>query len=172
MGLAAALEAILFASSEPLSARRLSGILGVGEEEIRGLLADLDQNLKARGSGLVVRHVAGGFVLTTRPELHDYVRRVSNGRRPWVLSRAATETLAIILYKQPVTKAEIDHIRGVNSEAALESLMERGLVEEAGRAKAPGRPVLYRTSRRCLLYLGINSLDELPPLPGLSERQG
>lgn len=159
------LEALLFATSEPLSVPRLSAILKEHDSaEIRNALAALREAYDVENRAFSLDEIGGGFRLLTRPEFAEYVRRlqkVSNADR---LSPAALETLAIVAYKQPVIKAEIDAIRGVKSEGTIQSLLRRHLVRVVGRADVLGRPLLYGTTRLFLDQFGLKSLDELPSL--------
>jgi len=161
----AVLEALLLVASEPLTPRRAAGILGLTEAQARAYLRHLADIYRERDGGLLVVEVGGGFRLVTRPEFNDYVVRLEPARGPQPLSRAALETLAIIAYRQPVSRVEIEAVRGVRCEAVLGTLIDRGLVEEAGRAQGPGRPFLYATTRLFLEQFGLSDLSDLPPLP-------
>ena len=157
-----ALEALLFVSGEPLPAERMARVLGVPEAVVRDALQRLAAACRAPGRGLELVEVAGGWQLVTRPEYARAVEELLRPRRQ-ALSRAALETLAIIAYRQPVTRAEIEAIRGVQSEAGLRTLLERGLIREVGRKEAPGRPILYGTTPLFLQQFGLRDLSELPP---------
>ncbi|EKP93870.1 SMC-Scp complex subunit ScpB [Thermaerobacter subterraneus] len=159
-----AVEALLFVAGEPLPASRMARILGVSEAVVREALEELAQACRAPGRGIELVEVAGGWQLVTRPEYSRAVEELLQPRRQ-ALSRAALETLAIIAYRQPVTRAEIEAIRGVQSDAGLRALLERGLVREVGRKEAPGRPILYGTTPLFLQQFGLRDLSELPP-PG------
>lgn len=159
-----AVEALLFVAGEPLPVGRLARILGVGEGVVREALQELVEACRAPGRGIELVEVAGGWQLVTRPEYSRAVEELLQPRRQ-ALSRAALETLAIIAYRQPVTRAEIEAIRGVQSDAGLRALLERGLVREVGRKEAPGRPILYGTTPLFLQQFGLRDLSELPP-PG------
>lgn len=164
LDLVAALEAVLFAAPEPLPERELARVLGVEPPLVAAALRRLAERYDAGGHGIQLHRTAGGYRLCTRPELAAVVARLQRPRRV-TLSPAALETLAIVAYRQPVTRAEIEALRGVGSESPLATLVEHGLVEEVGRREAPGRPILYGTTRRFLEYLGIDDLSQLPPLP-------
>ena len=170
---AARLEALLFAADEPLPLGRLAGAAGVGEPQCRRALVEVAAHLDADGHGIALTEVAGGYQLLTRSEHAPAVAALSAPRQS-PLSRAALETLAIIAFRQPVTRAAVEELRGVHSDGAIGTLLERGLLAEAGRAEAPGRPILYVTARRFLDYFGLRSLDELrqaegmPLLPGMA----
>ncbi|OUM94897.1 MAG: SMC-Scp complex subunit ScpB [Firmicutes bacterium ZCTH02-B6] len=163
--LVAVLEAVLFASPEPVSLNDLARVTGWDQEGVHAALALLRQRLEAPDRGLCLLEVAGGWQLATKPELAELLQSLLAPRPPAPLSQAALETLAIIAYRQPITRAEIEQLRGVRVDSALQSLLERELIEEAGRADAPGRPILYRTTPRFLEWTGLSSLADLPPLP-------
>lgn len=153
------LEALLFMATGPVSPEFLQEITGLEAEEVTALLQELAAGLH----GLEIVNAGGGYRLCTRPEYAEYVEKLA-GRQPPSLSPAALETLAIIAYRQPVTKAEIEDLRGVKVDGVLANLMHRELVQEVGRKEVPGRPVLYGTTRFFLEYFGLNRLDELPAL--------
>lgn len=157
---AALVEALLFAAAEPVGVGRLAAAAGMPEAQVRRALAELAAHLDADGHGVTLVEAGGGFQLLTRPQHAGAVAALA-GPRHAPLSRAALETLAIVAFRQPVTRAAIDELRGVHSEGPLSTLLERGLICEAGRAEAPGRPILYATSRRFLEHFGLRSLDEL-----------
>ncbi|MEW6080599.1 MAG: SMC-Scp complex subunit ScpB [Bacillota bacterium] len=158
-----AIEALLFAAAEPLPLEEMARILEVTEMETLVYITELRSSLsKTRGIG--IQEVAGGYQLTTKPEFGVFVERLGRPKPPPPLSQAALETLAIIIYRQPVTRAEIESIRGVRCETALQTLEERGLIEETGRKDAIGRPILYGVTSRCLHYFGLRSAEDLPEL--------
>lgn len=165
--LAARLEAVLFAAAEPQPLSRLAAAAGVAEPQARRALAEFAAHLESHGHGIAMVEVGGGFQLLTRPEHHGAVAGITATRQP-ALSRAALETLAVVAFRQPVTRAAVDELRGVHSEGALATLVDRGLIAEAGRAEAPGRPILYVTSRRFLDHFGLRSLDDLRRADGLA----
>ncbi len=158
----AVLEALIFASSEPVTVKEMSIIIELNEETVRALLAELTQEYKDQRRGIQILEVAGGYQMVTKPELAVYLEKLRKVPRQVPLSQAALETLAIIAYKQPITRAEIETIRGVRVDSSLSTLLEKGLIEETGRKEGPGRPILYGTTRKFLKYFGLNSLDELP----------
>lgn len=164
------IEAVLFASSEPVSAKRLALALGVPEDVVLQAIDELRARYEA-GSGVVLKQVAGGYQLFTKPEYAAVVSRVVSGKR-LTLSRGALETLAVIAYNQPITRSEIEALRGVNCQASLEVLLEKGLIEEVGRKKALGRPILYGTTDEFLKALGLSSLKDLPPLESSMSEPG
>lgn len=162
-----ALEAVLFVSDEPLTPAVLSQALEVDRRTVDDLCAGLQNELAERGSGLVLRNVAGGWRLFTDPETQPVVERFVLSSRQARMTKAALETLAIVAYKQPVTRHQVSAIRGVNADGVLRALVDRGLVEEAGRDEGPGRPLLYATTPMFLERLGLASLAALPSLAPL-----
>jgi len=162
-----ALEALLFVSDEPVSSGALAQGLEIDRREVDRLCEELARSYQARGSGIELRSVAGGWRLTTHPDAAPYVERFVLSSRHARLTKAALETLSIVAYKQPVTRHQIAAIRGVNSDGVLRALLERGLAAEAGREDSPGRPVLYGTTPQFLERLGLSSLADLPPLAPL-----
>jgi segregation and condensation protein B len=160
----AALEAVLFMAAEPLPAAELAEILDVTPGEADQLARRLEELYAGRG--IQVTRVAGGYQVCTRPEYGPSVAKLHKPER-FRLSRAALETLAIVAYKQPVTRPEVDAIRGVNSDSVLDTLTQYELVREAGRKEAPGRPLLYRTTDNFLGHFGLDSVDDLPRLDAI-----
>ena len=158
------LEAVLFLADHPLDLGTLGTALDCAPEDVEPLLAELGQRLEERQSGLVLRNVAGGWRLYTAAETREHVERHLLAGRSGRLSQAALETLAVIAYKQPISRTEVGDIRGVNADGAVRSLVSRGLIEEVGRDDGPGQAVLYGTSREFLEKVGLASLDDLPPL--------
>jgi len=156
-------EALLFASDTPLEAARIREVLDLPDvAAARGLLEELRARYAAADSPLTIVDVAGGYRMVTRPEIAPWLLRLAKAR----LSRPALETLAIVAYRQPVSRPEVDAIRGVNSEAVLENLLERRLIRIAGRKDAPGRPFLYETTREFLVAFGLRDLGDLPKVEG------
>jgi segregation and condensation protein B len=163
------LEALLLASAEPVTAARLARILPEGSaREVRADIAALNEHYAETGHGFRIEEVAGGHQLRTLPELASWVQSLEPVP-PLRMSRAALETLAIIAYKQPVTRAEIEHVRGVDAGPLLRGLLERRLVRIAGHREVPGRPILYATSPRFLEVFGLASLSDLPTLREIEE---
>lgn len=161
--LLAALECLLFAAGGPVPAERLAQAIERSVEETQALLTALEQAYAGRG--LMVQCVAGGYQLCTRPEYAEFVTRLVEVQAE-PLSRATLETLAIVAYRQPVTRAEIEAIRGARSDVHLHRLVERGLVREVGRKPTPGQPILYGTTELFLRRFGLRDLSDLPPLNG------
>ena len=160
--LSAKLEAMLFVAAEPVTTAQLSAALDVAPSVVERGLHELDAALVTRG--LRLQRNAGRFQLTTAPQLADLIERFLGLEATTHLSRAALETLAIIAYQQPVTRPQIDSIRGVNSDSMMKSLLHKGLILESGRADGPGRPILYSTTPEFLQHFGLNSILEMPPL--------
>lgn len=167
--LKAVLEGLLFISGdEGLDLKQMAHVLEIKEEEVLALIKELKEEYQAQNRGMQIVEMAGAFLLTTRPEHAPYFEKLASSPQQATLSQAALETLAIIAYKQPITRAEIEEIRGVKSEKAINTLLNRALIEEKGRKEGAGRAILYGTTKQFLDYFGLNSLDDLPPLPDLS----
>lgn len=164
-----ALEAVLFASGEPIELPRLAEALNVDEDTVRRLADLLTEQYDKRNSGLQLMRLDGALQLTTRAEYAEPIRAALEVKRNAPLSNAALETLTIIAYNQPVTKGFVERVRGVDSSSVVNTLTERGLLEEAGRIEIPGRPVTYRTTAHFLRCFGLQSLADLPPLPNAEE---
>ena len=164
---AAILEAILFVADGPVSSQRLSEVLGIALDEVRGELQKLSHRLRSPDRGLCLERVVGGWRLYTLPEVSGHLESFVSQEPIKRLSRPAQEVLAVIAYRQPVSKSQINEIRGVDSSSPLRTLERTGLIEVVGRVKVPGRPVLYGATELLLEKLGLNSLDELPPLSNL-----
>lgn len=162
------LESVLFANGDPVTLAQLSDILQTDEQNVLELIEQLKQILDARASGLSLIAVAGGYQLVTRAENYEYVERLSQTRDKQ-LSQAAMETLSIVAFKQPITKQEIEKIRGVRIERVMARLLELGLICEIGRKNVVGRPILYGTTEVFLQCFGLNDLKDLPPLPAPAE---
>src|SRR5258706_10873588 len=160
--LRAAVEALLFSSDQPLTLAMLADALDAAPEQVTEALGSLGDEYVARAAGVELREIAGGWIVTSTAEQHEWVARMLRGKRKLRLSRAALETLAIIAYKQPVTKSEIEAIRGVDSSGTLATLLERSLVTIKGRSTVVGRPLLYGSTPEFLNYFGLKELSELP----------
>lgn len=159
-----ALEAILFVTEAPVPETELAEVLEVASAEVPELLQTLERRLAERSSGLELRRSAGGWRLYTRPEAYPFLERFSTSATARRLSAAALETLAVVAYRQPVSRGQIAEIRGVDSDSALRTLERLGLVEEAGRLSVPGNPAIYTTTSLFLEKLGLNDVSDLPPL--------
>jgi segregation and condensation protein B len=161
------LEAVLFVADEPLSSAVLANLVGTDRRTVDVLLEGLAAEYERAGAGFSLRRVAGGWRLYTHPDAAPIVERFVLSSRHTRLTRAALETMAIVAYKQPVTRHQVAAIRGVDSEGVLRALVERGLLAEVGRDEGPGRPLLYGTTPEFLERLGLDSVSELPPLAPL-----
>jgi segregation and condensation protein B len=160
-------EAMLFASDVPLEAERIREVLDLeNTAAARGLVEELIARYEAEPRGLAIVEVGGGYRMVTRPELAPWLVRLARARTKVRLSRPALESLAIIAYKQPVSRPELDAVRGVNSDAVLDNLLERRLIRIGGRKEAPGRPFLYETTREFLVAFGLRDLNDLPKVEG------
>jgi segregation and condensation protein B len=160
-------EALLFASDAPLEAERIREVLDLDNvAAVRELMSELVRRYESEERGLAIMEVAGGWRMVTRPELAPWLVRLARARTRVRLSRPALETLAIVAYKQPVSRPEIDAVRGVNSDATLDNLLERRLVRIAGRKEAPGRPFVYETTREFLVAFGLRDPADLPKIEG------
>lgn len=164
MNPSAALEAILFVTESPVPEAELAEVLELTPEEVTEALAALTADLEERQSGLTVRSTAGGWRLYSRPEAYPYLERFTASATARKLSSAALEVLAVVAYRQPVSRGQVAEIRGVDSDSSLRTLARLGLIEEAGRLSIPGNPAVYRTTSMFLEKLGLNDLGELPPL--------
>ena len=156
------IEALLFVSSGLVSVYQLSKALEISESEVDTHLADLETHYKLDGHGLRLMRVKTRVQLTTAPALSKTVESLLGLEAASTLSQAALEALAIVAYKQPITRPEVDVIRGVNSDSVMRTLLSKGLIEELGRADTPGRPIYYGTSPEFLQYFGLETLDALP----------
>ncbi|MEK6654324.1 MAG: SMC-Scp complex subunit ScpB, partial [Thermodesulfobacteriota bacterium] len=167
----AIIEALIFASETPLTAERVVEILpGTDKKEIVLLFGELVREYEQRGGGVCLREIAGGFQFLTRADLAPWIRKLKAGR-PAMLSQAALETLAVVAYRQPLVKAEIDRIRGVDVSGALKGLLEKKLVRIVGRKDVPGKPIIYGTTRKFLEVFNLRDLSELPTLRELKDLQ-
>ena len=160
-------EAMLFASDVPIEAERIREVLDLeNAAAARGLVEELIARYEGEPRGLAIVEVGGGYRMVTRPELAPWLVRLARARTRVRLSRPALETLAIVAYKQPVSRPELDAVRGVNSDAVLDNLLERRLIRIGGRKEAPGRPFLYETTREFLVAFGLRDLNDLPKVEG------
>jgi len=170
--LKAILEALIFASPEPLTPNAMYKLLDTEpKEDVQAALAGLKQDYERPG-GLQLVEVAGGFQIVTRSDLHDWVRRLFHERTTQKLTVQALETVAVIAYRQPITAAEITEVRGVNSSGVLNTLLERHLIKIVGRKQVVGRPFLYATTREFLIRFGLNDLTDLPKVEDMAEALG
>jgi segregation and condensation protein B len=170
--LKAIVEALVFASPEPLTPKMLFKLLAdEPKEDVAAAVEAVQQDYASR-PGLHVVEVAGGFQITTRPELHEWVRRLFHERSTQKLSVASLETLSVIAYRQPITQAEIGEIRGVNTSGVLSTLLERHLIKIVGRKNVIGRPFLYGTTREFLIRFGLRDVDDLPKIEDMAQQLG
>lgn len=172
MNLLSTLEVLLFAvGSDGLQTREIAGILDCSEIDARSLCHQLQSQLDERDSGIALQLIADTWQMMTRPEYAPYLKKMTQTPMQTSLSAAALEVLAIVSYKQPITRGEVDDIRGVQSDRALATLVHRQLIREVGRQDAPGRPILFGTTELFLRHFGLKSLDGLPPLPAEPDKQ-
>src|ERR1051325_189357 len=168
----AIIEALIFVSDEPLSAKTITEVLREDRGVVDEALADLAKEFNGRNSGLQLREVAGGWQFATRPEYHEHVRAFLRSRPSAKLSIASLETLAVIAYKKPVTVPEILEIRGVQSPSAIKTLLDKKLIVAKGRKETVGRPMMYGTSKEFLLQFGLKDLSELPSVEDFHDLSG
>jgi len=167
------LEALLFVSPEPLPVKEIRKVVSdLKEKEIEELLDELVREYDARESGIQIVQAAGGYQMLTRLECSPWLKRLKTVTVSNKLSQPSMETLAIIAYKQPVIRAEIDHIRGVNSDGVIKTLLDRKLIKILGRKEMPGRPLLYGTTSEFLQYFGLKDITELPTLRDIEDFEG
>jgi segregation and condensation protein B len=164
------LESLLFASDQPVPSARLGQVLGKGFDgrSVRSMVDALNEEYAAQSRSFEIVEIAGGFQMLTRPEYKDWIAELHKGRRAEKLSPSAIETLAIVAYRQPIQRAIVDDIRGVQTGPLLRSLLERGLVKVVGRLNVPGRPILYGTTRLFMHHFGLKSLKDLPNVAELT----
>ena len=162
-------EALLFGSEEVLSVEGLAAVLGCFPEDVREAIEALNRDYEEQGRAFTLRELAGGVQLVSRRRYGELLRKLLKTRVKQRLSRAALETLAVVAYKQPLTKTEIEAIRGVKADGVIRTLLDRKLVEIGGRSDAVGRPLLYRTTREFLEYFGLRALDDLPRLKEIKD---
>ncbi|UCF64069.1 MAG: SMC-Scp complex subunit ScpB [bacterium] len=164
------LESLLFSSEDPLTIPRIRDIIPeLKPKEISDAVNLLNTQYQKSGRTFEIKEIAGGYQFFTLPEYADYVEKLFQSKQASRLTQKALETLAIVAYKQPLTKHEIEEIRGVNVDGVMKTLLSRSLVTISGRAKAPGSPFLYMTTRKFLDYFGLNSLEDLPKLKEIDE---
>jgi segregation and condensation protein B len=169
----AVLEALIFASPQPVTPREIGKVMtGVPKESWEAALGEIRADYAREGRGLQLVDIAGGFQITTRAEYHDWVRELLDPRSPTRLSIQALETLAVVAYKQPVTLPEIIELRGIKSGGVLKTLLEKRLIRIVGRKEVVGRPILYGTTKEFLLHFGLKDLLELPRIEEFAEVLG
>ena len=168
--LISSIEALLFVAVEPVSPSQLASVMGITTSEVEGLILILQENYL--DGGIRLQRHSGKIQLVSAPEKAEIIELFLGLEVTRRLSRAALEALAIVAYKQPVTRPSLDAIRGVNSDAVLRSLLNKGLIQETGRSESPGRPILYETTTDFLQYFGLSSLDVLPKLTASDDKAG
>ncbi len=164
-----ALEAVLFASGDPVSAGKLCAVLGIGEDVLEDLVSKLSDFYDYERRGIRIIKLNDSYQMCSRADYSDYIRAALETRRAQSLSQASLEVLAIIAYKQPTTKAAIEQVRGVDSTYTVNSLADKGIIEECGKLDVPGRPILYRTTDSFLRSFGLTSLEQLPLIAGFAD---
>lgn len=170
-----AIEAMLFTADEPLSAKKISEILGdsnTSKDDIHSIIDQLKTEYEISGKGFQVEEIADGYQILSRPEYHEWVSKLLKKKREVKISHASLETLAIIAYKQPILRADIESIRGVQSGQMIRSLIDMGLVKITGRADVVGRPLLYGTTKKFLQHFGLKSIKDLPSPEVKTEDKG
>ena len=157
-----AIEGILFAAGEPVRASKLAAVLEIDLDEVCEAVKQLKYQYDTELRGVQIIEIDDGYQICSRPEYYAYIQEILGEQRRQALSNAAMEALAIIAYKQPITRGQVEYIRGVNSDGAVNRLVERGLIEECGRLDAPGRPILYKTTQNFLRCFGLKTPKDLP----------
>ncbi|MBM3255025.1 MAG: SMC-Scp complex subunit ScpB [Candidatus Omnitrophica bacterium] len=165
----AVIEALLFSSDRPISIEQIKNVLGSLEaNEIRSIFEELNREYESSNRGMRITEIAGGFQMITAPALAPFLKKLYKQRNVERLSKPALETLAIIAYKQPLTRLDIESLRNVNIDGVMKSLLDKDLIRVTGRKKSPGRPKVYGTTRQFLEYFGLKSLEELPKIENFS----
>lgn len=164
------IETLLFISGEAITLKEIASIIDCKESYTSELLMEMKSNYEANDRGLVLVNLNNKYILATKSENSEYVQKLLKTNVRQSLSRAALETLAIIVYKQPITRIEIDEIRGVKSDRAIQTLIDKNLIRKSGRKEVPGRPLLYSTTEEFLSYFGINNLNEMPSIESFIEK--
>jgi segregation and condensation protein B len=165
------IEAMLFVSGEPVTLAVLKNITEIPEAELTQLLGELAEEYRERNGGLLIIEIAGGYQVVTHPSYASWIKKFKSTSTSNKLSMAALESLAIIAYNQPIIKAELEHIRGVNSDGVMKTLLDRRLIKIMGRKEVPGKPLLYGTTREFLQYFGLKDLTDLPTIKELSREE-
>ena len=169
-GRMAFIESVLFVSKDPVEPGKIMNYLKIKDvKDFENLILKMEKNYKENGRGIMVKRTGGGMQLTTKPQMHDFLKDFFTVRSSSRLSIPSLETLSIVAYRQPVTIAEISDLRGVNSIGPVKNLLQKKLIKITGRKRVPGLPALYSTTKEFLLYFGLNDLSELPSLEELTE---
>ncbi len=158
----AVIEGLLFAAGDPVSLEKLAEILELDKKTTRLILSNMTVSMQNSKRGILLREIDGSYQLSSRPEHYEFIRKLVEPRQKQALSQAAFETLSIVAYNQPVTRARIETIRGVNSDSAITRLIDRNLIKDAGRMDTPGKPILYETTEEFLRSFGFRSVKDLP----------
>ncbi|HHV39224.1 MAG TPA: SMC-Scp complex subunit ScpB [Tepidimicrobium sp.] len=158
------IESLLFIWGEPLGLKDIANVLKIEQGKVKGILDDMIKEFNHTNRGLKIIRIEDSYQLCTRPEHDKWIRELSNHNKTKNLSNAALETLSIIAYKQPITRNEMEAIRGVRCDRAIQTLLDRGLIEVRGRLDSLGRPIIYGTTKEFLRYFGLKDLDDLPPI--------
>ena len=166
-----AIESMLFVSGEPLSLRDLSNNLELKDKNVEEIIKEMINEYEDKNRGIRLISINGAYQLVTKSENSDYIQKLLKKNKRHSLSQASIESLAIIAYKQPITRIDIDEIRGVKSESAIQKLVEKGLIKDIGRLEVPGRPILYGTTDEFLRQFGLETLKELPSLDLYSDKE-
>lgn len=165
----AVIEAMLFSSDKPLTIEQIKNVLdNLQAQEIRAILGEMNQEYESYNRGMRIAEIAGGFQMVTAPTLAPFLKKLYKQRNVEKLSKPALETLAIIAYKQPLTRLDIEVLRNVNIDGVMKGLLDKDLIRVSGRKKTPGRPKVYGTTRQFLEYFGLKSLEELPKIGNFS----
>lgn len=164
-------ESLLFVSGEPVTLAALKNITDLPETELSQLLADMIREYNQNNGGIIITEVANGYQMVSNPAHSQWIKKMKNTNTANKLSIPALETLAIIAYKQPIIKAELEQIRGVNADGVIKTLLDRRLIKILGRKEVPGKPLLYGTTREFLQYFGLKDLTELPTLKELTREE-
>lgn len=170
--ISSAIEAILFAAGESVPLARLSLILDTDEAELGRIAAELAEKYERKQRGMRILRLGDKLQMCSAPEYAPFIAKTMEQRRPPMLSQSALETLAIVAYFQPVTRAYVEQLRGVDSSYSMGSLADKGLIEPCGRLDVPGRPTLFRTTDAFLRTMGVSELSQLPPLPDIGSSEG
>jgi segregation and condensation protein B len=165
------LEALLFFSGEPLTLSTLKGITEMDEPEIRRVMDGLMTDYRTRESGILIAEIANGYQMVTDPRYSPWIKKMKSSQVSSKLSLAALETLAIIAYRQPIIKAEVEQVRGVNADGVIKTLLDRRLIKIMGKKEAPGKPLLYGTTKEFLQHFGLKDLAELPTLKDFAREE-
>ncbi len=165
-------EVLLFVSKKPLTINKIADILGISNEEVKIIINNLQEDYLADNKPFFIQEISGGFAFATKPEYSQWIKKLYGSDRKLTLSKASIETLAIIAYNQPITRMEIEKIRGVDCSSVLLRLFKDNFIQIKGRRKVPGNPFLYRITEKFLFHFGLNSLKDLPPLEELEIKNG